>query len=175
MKWYTHMAVGANSVWLLQVTGQVDQYSALLAAIGGLAGLLPDIDAVSAKIHYIGGGILGMFRRERAGVWQHRGIWHSLLAIYVVFIVTLLCFYSLHPFLPLIITLAFASHMIIDSFNTSVGWLFPFYNQKINIIPRFMRTRVGGTIDTILFIIASAALVIFLLGNINIFVPLQQI
>lgn len=83
MTWYTHAAVGANAVWLTALFGEPTRYASFYIMLGAFAALLPDIDASwrGAKIHYVGGGILGIFK----GVFRHRGFFHSVICINLLF------------------------------------------------------------------------------------------
>lgn len=165
MKWYTHAAVGANTAWLSVIFGSANESTLLLVVAGSFAALIPDIDATSAKIHYLAGGVLGVFKDKRSGIFQHRGIWHSIFATLVVFVLSFVFLRDINEWLPLVIALAYFSHPLIDALNTSVGFLFPFYNKRINIVPRILRSNVGGPVDTALFIAACTTLFMLLLGT----------
>ena len=73
----THALVGANAIWILVLSGQIDAYAPLLILVGAIGGILPDIDANRATIHYKMGGIFGIFK----GVFRHRGFFHSWLVL----------------------------------------------------------------------------------------------
>lgn len=156
----THAMVGANAVWVATLFYSIENAVALLIAVGALAALLPDIDAPHAKIHYVGKGALGMFK----GVFHHRGFFHSLLAIAIVAVLSTMFLRQYHPALPLIITLAYASHPFIDGFNyAGVEYLCP-SRKRIHLLPKFLRSQVNGPFDQLLFVLGAGGLLFLLLG-----------
>ena len=168
MSGYTHAAIGANAVWLAALTGVVDERVVVLVAAGALAGLLPDIDATSAKIHFLFGGVLSPFRGRHSGVFQHRGIFHSIFAVAVVFALSFIFLRQYNPLLPFVLALGYASHPFIDGLNTGVGYLFPFNLKRYALVPRSLQTRVGGPVDQLLFFLAIVGLLMFFLGHMEI-------
>lgn len=165
MTWRTHIAVGTNAIWLAGLLGQVDQSILILLPAAILASLLPDIDASSAKIHYAGGGALGIFKNSFHGKYfHHRGIMHSLAAAVFFFIVLWLAFKNSYPLLAPVFTLSYFSHSLIDGLNTGVGYLYPFVNKKFALLPKSLRFRVGSPFDTLLMFAGIAGLLIFFLG-----------
>ena len=162
MTWKTHAAVGANSIWLAGLLGKLDQSILILLPVAVVASLLPDIDAASAKIHYIGGGALGIFRGLfRGKYFHHRGIMHSLTVTAIFFLILMAFFKNSIPLLPYIFAISYFSHPLIDGFNTGVGYLYPFVYKRFGLIPKFFRTPVGGAMDNLLFIIGAFALLMF--------------
>ncbi|MBI2411225.1 MAG: metal-dependent hydrolase [Candidatus Kerfeldbacteria bacterium] len=154
----THAVVGANAVWVAALVYPLGNEVPVLLAIGALAALLPDIDATSAKIHYMGSGALGVFR----GVFHHRGFFHSFLAISIIAILTQLFLSSYHPALPMVMILGYASHPIIDGFNKpGVEYFFP-WRKRIRLLPKWLTTPVNGVVDQLLFI-AGVAGIVFLM------------
>ena len=172
MQGKTHAIVGANAVWITALAGQVDQGTIFLIVAGALAGLLPDIDADQAKIHYIGGGVLGMFK----GNFIHRGFFHSWLAVLFIFIISTIFLTQFHPWLPIIITLAYLSHPILDGLTKSgVRFLFPL--KKFKLLPKKLGFKISGQFDNALFVIGALLLATFiliqyypLLSNFNLFI-----
>ncbi|MBI4437900.1 metal-dependent hydrolase [Candidatus Uhrbacteria bacterium] len=162
MTWRTHAVVGANAVWITAFFSSVDATAFGLLVAGAFAGLLPDIDASArgAKIHYVAEGTFGMFK----GVFQHRGFFHSLLAVATVFLLSFWFLRAYHPFLPAILALGYASHPIIDGFNTvGVRYLFP-KRERYNLIPKLFRTPVHGFADQLFFIAGSLGIALFVLS-----------
>lgn len=154
----THAIVGANAAWIAVLFGSPDS-GIFLALVGAIAGLLPDIDAGTAKIHFLGGSVLGAFR----GIFKHRGFFHSILATLGVFFVSFFFLTQYHPLLPFVATLGYFSHLVIDSLNfTGVPYLFPL-PVKFRFLPRFFRSPVRGFTDQILFIAGVLGLLLFLL------------
>lgn len=173
MNWRTHAAVGANAIWLTSLFGQVDQQILVLLPAAIIGGLLPDIDAPSAKIHYAGGGVLGGFRGLFFGKYfRHRGIMHSILAVFVLSTALFIFSYNTYPLLSFVFGLSYLSHAVIDAFNYSgVGFLFPFRLRFYHLLPRMFRSQVNGPVDTILFLIGVFGVALFFLLHITVFFP----
>lgn len=159
MTWKTHALVGANAAWIVALYPAAAPNIFLLLAAGALGGLLPDIDAGTAKIHFVGGGTLGFFR----GIFQHRGFFHSLPATLIVFVLAYSFLSVYDPFLPWVLALGYVSHCVIDAWNYSgVQFLFP-WRVKFHLLPHLLRSPVKGFTDQLLFVVGCAGLVIFLL------------
>lgn len=152
----THAIIGANAVWVASLFGQVDQNIALLIAAGALSALLPDIDARQATIHYLGHGVLGMFKR----VFRHRGFFHSILATMIIFLLSVVFLQEIHPLLPIVITIGYASHPLIDAFNAEVQYFFP-YPRFMSFIPRPLRFKVNSPGDHLFFIAGTLGILLF--------------
>ena len=165
MNWRTHVAIGANAIWIIPYFGKVDSSILILLPIAAFASLLPDIDAASAKIHYAGSGILGIFRGAFHGKYfHHRGIMHSLLAALLLLLILIITTSPSYPLLPYVAALAYISHPIIDGFNTGVGFLYPFVYKRYTLIPRALTFRVNSPADTLLMFLGIAGLLIFFVG-----------
>lgn len=161
MSGYTHAVVGANAVWVAALLGMVDERAWLLALAGALAALLPDIDAREAKIHHLGKGALGAFR----GAFQHRGFFHSLMAVAVVFGLSFTFLRAYHPLLPFIIALGYASHPIIDGLNfKGVRYLFPM-RRMFHLVPKWLASPVRGWYDQLFFIVGLVGIALFFLTH----------
>ena len=159
MTWQTHALVGANVAWLAALLPSTSASLAIVGALGRVAALLPDIDAQSAKIHYIGKGILGIFR----GLFEHRGFFHSFLAVGIVGVISssIAWYFDFEWSLPLAVTLGYASHLLIDGFTIGgVRYLFP-RTKKFRLLPKAICTTTKGNGDIALLIFAALGLVIF--------------
>ena len=168
------MAIGTNALWLAPFFGRIDQSILILLPVAALASILPDIDASAAKIHYIGGGALGIFRGVFYGKYfHHRGIMHSLLVALIFFVILLIIFHATYPALPFVFTAAYISHSIIDGFNTGVGFLYPFVYKRFALVPKFLRSRVGSPIDVLFMFVGLAGILIFFLVFKDQFFPSQ--
>jgi membrane-bound metal-dependent hydrolase YbcI (DUF457 family) len=164
MTWKTHVAVGANAVWLTILTGQFDQKILIYLPVAILASLLPDIDASSAKIHYIGHGTLGAFRGLFQGKYfHHRGLMHSLFVTAIfLFILTVIFKDSAYPAIPYIFAASYLSHPLIDGLNYSkVGYFYPFTLRKFSLLPKVLRTQIGGPTDFLLLMLGIIGLLAF--------------
>ena len=149
------MAVGVNALWLAPFFGPIDKSILVLLPAAMLASLLPDIDATAAKIHFLGGGVLGIFRGAFGGKYfHHRGLMHSLPFAALIFIIIFIFFRVSYPALPYVVFASYFSHSIIDGFNTGVGYLYPFVNRRFALVPKFLRTPVGGAADNAFFFLA---------------------
>lgn len=162
MKWYTHAAIGANAVWLTTLTQDVTSGTLLLAVLGAFASLLPDIDAgwgktSGAKIHHIGYGVFRPFR----GMFRHRGFFHSLLCVAVLFCVTLPFAAILDPYVPIVFVAGYASHLVIDAWNGGMQYLYPL-KKDFSFVPKFLRFRVGSSGDDLFFILGIMGIVAFI-------------
>jgi membrane-bound metal-dependent hydrolase YbcI (DUF457 family) len=172
MTWRTHVAIGANAIWLTAFTGRVDQSILILLPVAIVASLLPDIDAQAAKIHYAGGGVLGIFRDSFYGKYfHHRGLMHSFFVTLLLFIVLFIIFKDTQPLLPFVFAVSYASHPIIDGFNTSVGYLYPFVHIRFALLPKFLRFQVGSGADTLLMFLGIFGLLIFFAASSHQLVP----
>ncbi len=164
MSGYTHAAVGANAIWIAALVGQVDPMAGVLMAVAAFAGLLPDIDSVYAKVQFLFGGLLRNFRIQGSGLWQHRGIVHSFFATAFLFVLSFIFLRQYHPLLPYVVALGYASHLIIDGFNTTVGYFFPFTTTRTTFWPRTRWVKVGGHVDQLFFFLAMISLIFFFLA-----------
>ncbi len=171
MTWRTHVAVGANAIWLTALTGKIDQSILVLLLTAIVASLLPDIDASDAKIHYAGGGALGVFKGAFYGKYfHHRGLMHSFLVAVIFLIVLAVIFKNYNPLLAPVFFLSYISHTIIDGFNGGVGYLYPFIHKRFSLLPRVMQFKVGSIMDTIVMFVGIASLLIFFLAfSINLY------
>jgi membrane-bound metal-dependent hydrolase YbcI (DUF457 family) len=162
MTWRTHVAIGANAIWLTALTGKVDQSILIYLPTAVIASLLPDIDASSAKIHYAAGGVLGIFKGSFYGKYfHHRGIMHSILVTLIFFLIFLIIFRNSYPLLPYIFAVSYLSHPIIDGFNSGVGYLYPFINKRFALLPKALRFKVGSPADILLMFAGIGGLLIF--------------
>ena len=162
MTWRTHIVVGMNALWLVPLTGTTVDLSLLpLVPLAAFASLLPDIDAVAAKIHYIGGGVLLFTQRKFKGTYfHHRAIMHSFFVALILAFILAFFFAKIIPLLPVIFFVAFMSHGVVDGLNAPVGLLYPVYMKKFALLPRSLRTPVNGLADNLIFIIGSFSLLL---------------
>ena len=158
MSGQTHAMVAANAIWLTMFSLYPSENFLILLFAAALGGLLPDIDASDAKIHQKTYGItkpIGMF-------FKHRGFLHSWWAIAIVMLLSYLFLSPIDERLPVIIGVAYASHLFLDAMNKSgIPFLFP-YMKRIRVLPRFITPKVGGMIDWLLFYFASLALILYI-------------
>lgn len=163
MTWKTHAVIGANALWITALVGKIDATVFIYLPIAIVASLLPDIDAVQAKIHYLGHGLLHSFQGLFKGKYfHHRGFMHSLFAT-ILFggVIAIFSKGTELYLLPLIFMAAYFSHSIIDGFNTSVGYLYPVFMKRFALIPKSLQTPVGGAADNLLFFVGAFGIVLF--------------
>lgn len=162
MTWRTHAAVGANTVWLVWLLMPLTVPATLLMAVAGFAALLPDIEADFAKIQFFKIAGAQPFRIFR-GTAQHRGFVHSFLATTLIAVA---CFIWLGEYgveLVLAITFGFASHILIDGFNTpGVCYLYP-WKKRLFLLPRAWRFPLYSFREELLFIAGVVGILFFLL------------
>lgn len=165
MRWETHATVAANSIWVATLFAPVDITFLWLMVIAGFAGLAPDIDATNAKIHYLWDGLLKPLRN----IARHRGFFHSFLVVAIIYGLTYFFLSDFHPLLPLVISLGYLSHLIIDGFNhPGVEYFWPI-RKRIRLIPKKLRTPVKGFTDNILLLFATIGVITFIAINYSTF------
>jgi inner membrane protein len=109
-----------------------------LGAVGGLCAMIPDIDHPQSAIRRKT-GLLGTM----AAFWmKHRGITHTLLAVLLMLLISSLL---VSPFVALVMTAAYASHLFLDACTPSGVPLFgPLSWRRVHLLPRGLRVRTGG-------------------------------
>ena len=135
----THMAAGVLVGYGVGVyTGQPFEQVALLAGLGALCALLPDIDHPNSLIRKRT-GVLGWL----AGGWmKHRGITHTTPAVIAVGLVAALL---LPTVAALVVFGAYASHLLLDAFTRSgVPLAWPLTWGSVRLLPRPLQVRTGG-------------------------------
>lgn len=159
MSGHTHAIWGANMAWLALFAGPLHESAIILVVLGALGGLLPDVDASESMIHKLSYGItapLGILLR-------HRGILHSIIAVVGIGIGTTLLLGAYLPLAPLVMTSAYASHLVLDAMTKmGVPLLYPL-SFPFRIFPKSLSVKVGGFFDHGLFIAGGLSLMGFLL------------
>ncbi|USN53661.1 MAG: metal-dependent hydrolase [Candidatus Nomurabacteria bacterium] len=165
----THFLAGANAAAWTFAASLPGQEVALITLIGGVAALLPDLDASNSMLQQSSIQLgrrgprlpllrpLGMLLHALFG---HRGLLHSLLALGIVIALTSLW----QPPIAIIIAVAigYASHLLLDGVTPSGIPLF--YPWKLRVRPpKMLRIRTGGFIDQLLFVSLSLGLVLLAL------------
>lgn len=179
MMWYTHAVVGANTGWLVAVADPsvLQSHHTLPIVLGSaaFAALLPDLEADSAKIHYLGGGILRGFSGGWGnGYFRHRGFLHSVPMTVIILASSILFLDRVNHWLGVAIVFGYLSHIVIDGFNLGgVGYWYPFSLKRYFLIPKMLRSPVGGMGDKLLFILGAfgfaALLFVYWLNLQNVF------
>ena len=166
------MVVGMNALWLAPLFGPVDKSILVLIPTAALASLLPDIDASAAKIHFVGGGFLGIFRGIFFGKYfHHRGLTHSLFVTLLLLLIIRFFWGDAYPALPYVFAASYFSHPLVDGLNSGVGYFYPFILKRYALVPKVLRTPVGGVIDNLLFFIAALGIILFFIGFKDQFIP----
>lgn len=129
----------------------------LLALLAGFAALFPDIDGDHAKIHNVGVAGITPFAIFRGG-FKHRGFFHSLLAVVLILIVALVFLPDQRLLIASVLTLGYASHLILDGLTKSgIRFLFP-KKKKYRLLPRKLAFRTGRSMDFLLLLLGSFGL-----------------
>ncbi len=155
----THIVVGANTAWIAVAFLPLDLWFIVLPLVGGVAALLPDLDNRHATIHQLTRGLLRLLLIDRL---RHRSLFHSLLIVPpVIFASTFL--FSVHVMAPLVFTLGYISHPLIDGFNPQgCEYLYP-SKKNYRFLPRFLCVDTGGWVDHALFGLGLVGTLFFLL------------
>ena len=154
----THFVVGANTAWLAYLFLPQDLWFIVLPLIGGVAALLPDLDNRHASIHQWTKGLLRLLLIDRI---RHRSLFHSLIIIPVVVLMGLILL-PVHLMAPVVFVFGYITHPFIDGFNPQgCEYLYP-CKKNFRLIPKFLCVKTGGWVDHLLFFIASAGLIMFL-------------
>jgi inner membrane protein len=124
-------AVGAGAA-----LSPVELYA--LGAVGGLCAMIPDIDHPQSAIRRKT-GLLG----HLAAFWMnHRGITHTLLAVLLMLLISSLL---VSPLVALVMTAAYASHLLLDACTPSGVPVFgPVSWRRVHALPRGLRVRTGS-------------------------------
>ncbi len=176
MRGSTHAVIGANVVWIPLVFGMTVQ--PWFVGVGALAALLPDLDASESKIkHLTVGGYIGHTRVRIkpfapiamifSSIFGHRGPLHSLFALEVLsFGASFLIPYTSLS-LWWVIMLGYASHLASDALTKAgIQFLWP-WNRNVGLLPKALRVKTGGLVDSLLLLLGSGGVVIFLYQFVN--------
>lgn len=141
----THITAGVGVGLAVAVVTHSPPLPAVgLAAAGGLAALLPDID--HRHSHF----------RKRFGIvgdvflfWlPHRGLTHSLLLWGVL---SVACWLLLPLPYAVAAAGAYASHLLLDMLTPhGLAVLWPMSGRKLHIAPPLLRVRTGGLVERLL-------------------------
>jgi membrane-bound metal-dependent hydrolase YbcI (DUF457 family) len=170
MRGITHAAIGANVVWIPSMLGLT--VAPWLVVVGAFVALLPDLDASESRIKNltiggkIGGAQIGIrplapIAMVLSSLFGHRAALHSLLMVAVISLGT--------RFIPimtsslwLVIILGYVSHLVLDMLTKSGVEIFWPIKTHVGLLPRFLRVKTGGLLDTVLLLVSSAGVIFFL-------------
>ncbi len=127
-----------------------------LAAVGGFAALLPDMDNSESTIENI---TIAGFQPFNAPAWvidklfKHRGFLHSLLAV-LLLIFLLLGFLARIPTeISVAIIVGYFSHLVLDALTPAgIPWFYPVENN-FTLIPKILCITTGSFTEKIFFIV----------------------
>ncbi len=171
MRGSTHAVIGANTVWIPLLAGLTVQ--PWLVAVGAFAALLPDLDASESKIKsltvggYVGKTKVGIrpfvpIAMVFSTIFGHRGALHSLLAVVIVAGASTFLIPYVGAAGLVVIILGYASHLAADAMTKSgIEFLWPL-KMRFGLLPHFIRVKTGGILDTLLSLIGSGGVVVFL-------------
>lgn len=154
----THFVLGANAVWLAPLLGAQPWLLPVLAMVGGLSGLVPDMDTRRSELSHATGGLTRMFFLDL--LFRHRSATHSLLGIGLFTALSSLLF-KIDFAAPFVAVLGYVSHPFIDGFNPQgCEYLYPL-KTNFRLIPRFLCVDTGGWVDRLLFGAGCVCLMVF--------------
>lgn len=173
----THMLLGINLLWLLEITpfafGPLnDPGSLALAAIGAAVGaLLPDLDASTSLLQKasVAGirplALPGRYANRRFG---HRGFPHSFLALGLWSTASLpIAWVSVWLWLGL--SLGYLSHLLGDACTRSgLRLLYP-DRRVVHLLPRPLRLSTGSPAEEAVFALLGAGALCLLLRHLFLF------
>ncbi len=171
----THALAGANAAgWSLLLFPELS-HSPIWLAVGGLAGLVPDLDASESELQNVSwriGGRHGLrlkiFKIPALifhHLFGHRGALHSLLGL-IVF-TALIALLQAPVELIMAFGLGYLSHLVTDGLTMGGVPLFWPGRGRVRLSP-FIRIRTGGLVDQALFVGLSLALIGWLAVSQNI-------
>lgn len=171
MRGSTHAVIGANTVWIPVALGLTVQPWFFL--MGMFTALLPDLDASESKIKHltVGGYVGGARIRIKpfvpiamivSSIFGHRGALHSFLAIAAFSAATSFLIPYTSVALWLVVALGYGSHLTADALTKSGIEFFWPWKRNFGILPRFLRVKTGGVVDTLLLVAGSGGVVVFL-------------
>ena len=141
MLFKTHLAfgflLGLFAIEFLKPGNQL-----LFMTIVLLSSIFPDIDHPDSKI--------GSKAKIFSFLFEHRGFFHSLLFLALVYVVSILFIKNIYFILPLFI--GYGSHLFIDCFNQA--GIMPLHPLSRFRIKGFIKT--GALLETILFFVLIA-------------------
>lgn len=154
----THAVIGANTLWLIQpMLGQTIQ--PLLIPLAMLAALLPDLDASESTIKHLHIKIAGVKVEPFylpavifSKLFRHRGWLHSAVAILVVGGLSFALLSRYDILYPLVITFGYTSHILSDALTISGVHFFLPMKTELHLLPKPLRIKTGGLLDTLFFI-----------------------
>ena len=167
MLWRTHVLAGIGSLWLLQPLPGVltKENLPLLIGLSALGALLPDLDAVEAKIKHLEVGGVQPFAPLASLMHQtfgHRGRLHSLLGLAVVTAISVPLGFWLCWQAPLALSLGYASHLLLDA-CTRTGIPLIRSQERVHLLPKRLRFVTGSLAEEALLPLLAIAVVILLL------------
>lgn len=108
--------------------GADDSTQFFTATVGGLVALLPDIDSPDSFIGHITGPVAWALN----GLFGHRHLTHSLLAVFLVFLAGKWLFHLSTPYLAAVVA-GYASHLVLDALNPQGVPLFYPHPKRFSI------------------------------------------
>jgi inner membrane protein len=172
---HTHALIGVTAVATLQaLTAFIHPHPidglpvgpALCLGAAVIGALLPDIDAeessVKAELGFAGRMLGGLLRL--AGV-KHRGATHFGLTALLMLALGLVIGQQLgYPDVGLAFGLGYLSHLLADALTkTGLPLLWP-WRRQVHLLPRPLRVRTGGGVESLLFMITAAVFILLLPG-----------
>jgi inner membrane protein len=147
MMGHTHITIGAFTGLAVGLALHASLTESMgLAAIAGIAAILPDIDHPQGQIRQKLGvaGDLSLF-------WlSHRGLTHTLLANLGIFVLSYLL---LPEMAQLAVMGGYSSHLVADALTRrGIPFLWPISGRSFHLLPHPFRLTTGGWIENIFFL-----------------------
>lgn len=175
MQWRTHLVVGLNSLWLVELLPpgiSTDHYAPMIAA-AALGSLLPDLDAAESKIKHLSFGGIKPFFLPAQIIYRdlgHRGLLHSGSALVLVGIAAIPLTHWVSWQTALALFLGYGSHLAADACTRSgIPWRYvPLLNpskKRSHLLPPRFRFVTGSEAEGVLVPLLTVMLLILLLRN----------
>ncbi|MFC1687037.1 metal-dependent hydrolase [Patescibacteria group bacterium] len=176
MRGTTHAVIGANTVWI-PVLCNVPVFPWFIL-IGAFAALLPDLDASESKIKHLSlSGYIGKMRIRIkpfaplsmifSRLFGHRGALHSLTVVVIVAVATSFLIPYTSVVTWYLFIFGYASHLVADACTRSGIELFWPFKNRFRFFPKILRIRTGGMVDSLLLILGTGGIIIFLYSTID--------
>lgn len=164
----THLLLGINALWLLEV-GPLPSPDRFVLAVAGaaLGSLLPDLDARASllqSLHVGGVRPLVLPARGLHRLFGHRGTLHSLLALGVLALLSLPLL-GIEPLLWLGLLLGYASHLVGDACTRHGVPLFFPRRTRVHLLPKLLRLSTGSLAEDALFVLLALGCLTLLLRH----------
>ena len=168
----THVLLGINTIWTLQVPWPgfslgADAFAGCILA-AAFGALLPDLDAPTSLLQNVSVAGVRPFKVVALGAapYGHRGPLHSRIGLAVVAVLASpLLIYV--PLLWLALLLGFASHLAADACTRGgIRWRYP-DARKTYLLPKRLRFVTGSPPEDGVFVLAAIGCLLLVLRQLS--------